>query len=94
LHSSLWRPARIVLLLAALGCAEQKAKDEFVAVDQVPTAATDAAAKVFPGFKPEQVWKIEHEGETAYEFRGKTPDGKSHETTISAAGKVLWPIKK
>lgn len=84
----------ILLPLIVVGCAEKKLKDEFVAVDQVPPAATEAAAKVFPGFESDQVWKVDHDGETVYEFRGKARDGKSHETTVSATGKVLWPIKK
>ena len=83
----------ILWALTVIGCAE-KVRDEFVPPDQVPLVATSAAESVYPGFRSEQVWKFEQDGETVYEFRGKTPDGKSHEATVSAAGKVLWPVKK
>lgn len=89
MHRRVW----LVLSLMLLGCTS-KPKDEMVSTDQVPPAAVQAAEQLYPGFKATQVWKVEQEGETVYEFRGKAGDGKSHETTISASGKVLWPVQK
>lgn len=89
MHRRLW----IIVAVGLFGCTA-KPKDEMVAADEVPPVATKAAEQLYPGFKATQVWKIDHEGETAYEFRGKSADGKAHETTISASGKVLWPVQK
>jgi hypothetical protein len=89
----MYRRILLAVALAASGCTP-KPKDEMIAADQVPAPAVKAAEQLFPGFKATQVWKLDHDGETVYEFRGKGADGKSHETTISESGKVLWPIQK
>lgn len=83
----------LVCALATAGCG-QKVKDEMITAEQTPSAVTAAAESVFPGLVCDQVWKFEQDGETVYELRGKTPDGKAHEATVSASGKVLWPVAK
>lgn len=83
----------VILSGVVTGCSSPP-QDQFVPPEQTPGVVTEAAQRIFPGFVLEQSWKSEEKSGTLYELRGKTPDGQSHEVTVNAEGKVLWPVQK
>jgi uncharacterized membrane protein YkoI len=85
--------ATLLLALCVSGCGASPQRDEYLTADETPAAVTAAAEKVFPGMAFEQIWKYEENGEIRYELRGKTADRQVHEVTVSADGKVLWPVQ-
>lgn len=77
------------LLGLVFGCDAKIEAPEDVRVDQVPADVMKIAKKELPGVSFEQAWKGRLKGETTYEIRGRTDDGKTRELKISESGKVI-----
>ena len=78
------------VMLAACGCGERKHEaEDAVALEQVPRAAMKAAEKELPGVTFDAAWKEAEGGQTSYEIRGKTKQGKVRDVKVTADGKVM-----
>lgn len=84
---------RTLLLLAALvaiGCGEEEAKKvEYVPLAQAPPDLLKIAKAKRPDLNFEGAWRVKFRGKDAFEFRGKSKTGETHEVEISPEGEVL-----
>ena len=74
--------------LPSLWAAEEKEKDEKIALDQVPAAVTKAAQDAVKGITLTEAEKETKDGVVYYELTGKVGE-KEYEIKVGADGKVL-----
>jgi hypothetical protein len=75
-----------VVLCGCQKAAEHTPDETVVALDQIPSAAMDAAKKKLPGVKFDTAWKTEN---GAFEICGKTRQGKIRDLQVTSTGEVL-----
>jgi hypothetical protein len=83
---------RIFIVLATIafaGCGSKPKPDEIVSMDKLPAVVREAAEKALPDVKFQHAVKIQVDGKTAYEVRGKSQKGKIREAEVSETGELL-----
>ncbi len=79
----------ILMTIALAGCGSKPKPDEIVPMDKLPVVVREAAEKALPDVKFQHAVKIQVDGKTAYEVRGKSPKGKIREAEVSETGELL-----
>lgn len=78
-----------VLLGFLPGCSEALEETEMVSIENVPESVMKVAEEKLPGVNFTTAWIEKERGETFYEVRGKTADGKTRDIKVSPEGKVM-----
>lgn len=82
----------VLIFLATIvlvGCGSKPKPDEIVPMDKLPPVVREAAEKALPDVKFQHAVKIQVDGKTAYEVRGKSQKGKIREAEVSETGELL-----
>ena len=78
-----------VLLGFLPGCSEALEETEMVPIENVPESVMKVAEENLPEVNFDTAWIEKEGGETFYEVRGKTADGKTRDIKVSPEGKVM-----
>lgn len=80
-----------LLLFSGWGCSQSLIDDKSnpIPLADIPATAMEAAQKALPDVKFDHAWKFKHNGEDAFEIRGKSAKGKIFEAEVTASGKVI-----